>query len=281
MLPLWLPKFGAANNDAGCVNRAGNGMDIRGKVVIITGASAGIGAACADVFRKRGALLSLTARSSTGLERTGGADALLTPGDLTDAETPARVVDATLERWGRIDILINNAGVGMYRPAWKAPLPDLRSMFEVNFFAPLQLTQMVVPHMRKQQGGAIVNVASIAGKVTLPWLSLYSTSKYALCSLGDGLRMELRRDSIHVVTVCPGYVKTEFQQHALGGGAAPGSIAGRKQFAITPGQCAEAIARGVERNARTVMAPRAGWLFVAAARLAPKLVDAQLERLNR
>ena len=256
-------------------------MDIRDKVVIITGASAGIGAACAAAFRGRGALLSLTARSRAGLERAAGGDALITPGDLTEAETPARIVDATLARYGRIDILINNAGVGLYTPAWNAPLPELRSLFEVNFFAPLRLAQMVVPHMQQQRRGVIVNVASIAGKLTLPWLSLYSASKYALCSLGDGLRMELRRDSIHVMTVCPGYVKTEFQQHVLGSGGAPKSIAGRKQFAITPAKCAEAIARGVERNARTVMAPRTGWLFVAAARLAPKLVDAQLERLNQ
>jgi short-subunit dehydrogenase len=256
-------------------------MDIRDKVVIITGASAGIGAACAAAFRKRGALLALTARSLTGLEQAGDRDALLIPADLRAKDAPERIAGAALERYGRIDILVNNAGIGMYAPAWNAALDDVRSMFELNVFAPLRMIQAVVPHMRRQGRGVIVNVSSIAGKVTLPWLSLYSASKYALCSLGDGLRMELRRDGIHTVTVCPGYVSTDFQRHAIGGGAPPEAVANSRRFCITANQCAEAIARGVERGARTVMAPRAGWLFVAAARLAPKFIDARLERLYR
>jgi len=129
--------------------------------------------------------------------------------------------------------------------------------------------------MRSRGSGVIVNVSSVAGKMTLPWLTLYSASKYALCSLTDGLRMELKKDGIHTIAVCPGYVKTKFQDHALGGGPPP-KIARSKQFAITPEQCAEAIARGVERGARTVMAPRSGWLLVLAERLFPALVDAQM-----
>jgi short-subunit dehydrogenase len=137
------------------------------------------------------------------------------------------------------------------------------------------MVQLVMPHMRKRGGGMVVNVSSLAGKATLPWLTLYSASKYALGSLTDGLRMELARDGIRTMTVCPGYVRTEFQRHALGG-APPPKIARSKQFAITPEQCAEAIACGVERGARTVMAPRVGWLMVLAERLFPSLVDAQM-----
>jgi short-subunit dehydrogenase len=250
-------------------------MRIDGKVVLITGASEGIGAACAVAFRKRGARLSLMARSPEKLRAAGGPDALVTPGDLTVPEIRQAAVDATLDRFGAIDILINNAGMGLYDPAWSAPLADARRLFELNFFAPLALTQLVAPHMRARASGVIVNVSSVAGRVTLPWLTLYSASKYALCSLTDGLRMELKKDGIHTITVCPNYVKTKFQDHALGGQPPPG-IARRKQFAITPEQCAEAIARGVERGARTVMAPRSGWLFVLAERLFPSLVDAQL-----
>ena len=89
--------------------------------------------------------------------------------------------------------------MGMYAPSWNAPIDDVRRMFELNFFAPLALTQLVVPHMRERRSGMIVNVGSIAGKVTLPWFTLYSASKYALGSLTDGLRMELkpRRHSHH------------------------------------------------------------------------------------
>jgi hypothetical protein len=254
-------------------------MDLRDKVVIITGASEGIGAACAAAFHNRGALLSLTARSGSRLRAAGGHNALITAGDITDPATQNDVVAATIARYGRVDVLVNNAGVGIYTPAWKAAATHARKMFDVNFFAPVEMTRLVTPHMRKQGGGAIVNVSSIAGKVTLPWLTLYSASKHALCSFGDGLRMELKRDGIRVVTVCPCYVKTEFQSHIVAG-EPPRSITGRKQFAITAERCAEDIVRGVERGARTVMTPRAGWLFVAASRLLPGLVDWRLERMN-
>ena len=250
-------------------------MRIDGKVVLITGASEGIGAACAAAFRKRGARLSLMARSVEKLRAAGGPESLVTAGDLTLPEVREAAVAETLERFGAIDILINNAGMGLYAPAWDTPIEDARRLFELNFFAPLALTQLVAPHMRQRRSGVIVNISSIAGRVTLPWFTLYSASKYALCSLTDGLRMELQRDGIHTMTVCPGYVRTDFQRHALVGEPPP-KVARSKQFAITPEQCAEAIARGVERGARTVMSPRIGWLMVLAERLFPTLVDAQL-----
>lgn len=250
-------------------------MNIDGKVVLITGASEGIGAACASVFRTRGARLSLTARCEEKLRAAGGPDALVTAGDLTNSETREAAVARTVQHFGSIDILINNAGMGLYAPAWETSLEDARSLFELNFFAPLAMVQLAAPYMRRQKSGTIINVSSVAGRVTLPWFTLYSASKYAMCSLTDGLRMELRKDGIQTITVCPGYVKTEFQKHARGGGPPP-KIAKSKKFAITPEECAEAIARGVERGARTVMAPRSGWLFVLAERLFPSLVDAQL-----
>jgi short-subunit dehydrogenase len=253
-------------------------MRIDGKVVLITGASEGIGAACAAAFRKRGARLSLIARSEEKLRAAGGPDAVITAGNLTDAAVREAAVAATLGRFRTIDILINNAGRGLYDPAWRAPLDDARGLFELNFFAPLAMAQLVVPHMRERHSGMIVNVSSVAGKATLPWLTLYSASKYALGSLTDGLRMELKKDGIHAMTVCPGYVKTNFQSHALGG-APPPKITSGKQFAITPEQCAESIARGVERGARTVMAPWLNWFFVVAERLCPALVDAQLSAI--
>jgi NAD(P)-dependent dehydrogenase (short-subunit alcohol dehydrogenase family) len=163
-------------------------MKIDGKVVLITGASEGIGAACAREFRRRGARLSLTARSEAKLEEAGGADAVITAGDVTDPEVRRRALDRTLERFGGVDILINNAGIGMYAPAWKAPLEEAHALFELTFFAPLAMIQLAVPHMRERGGGMIVNIGSIAGKVPLPWFTLYSATKSALGSLTDGLR---------------------------------------------------------------------------------------------
>ena len=255
-------------------------MKIQGRVVLITGASEGIGAACARVFGARGARLSLIARNGEKLAAVGGADALRTAGDVTSDETRRNVVARTVEHFGDIDILINNAGMGFYSGAWNAALPDVRRLFELNLFAPLALTQLVVPYMQERKRGAIVNISSIAGKVTLPWFTLYSVSKFALCSLTDGLRGELKPYGIRAMNVCPGYVKTDFQSHALGT-RPPDLIRQGPQFAITADQCAEAIARGVERDARTVVVPRIGWVFVALSRLFPATVESRLAAINQ
>jgi short-subunit dehydrogenase len=254
-------------------------MEIRGKVVLITGASEGIGAACAEAFRARGALLALTARSAGKLRLVGRDTALVLPGDITLPSIQETVINSTIERYGRIDVLINNAGVGLYTPAWLAPMEDARSLFELNFFAPLRLMQLAVPHMQRQGSGTIVNITSIASKITLPWLTLYSAGKHALSSLTDGLRMELGGSGVHLMDVCPGYVDTGFQSHILGG-TVPIAVARKRKFGISAAQCALAIVRGVERRKRTVMTPGIGWLAVAATRLLPWLVDAQLTRIN-
>jgi short-subunit dehydrogenase len=252
-------------------------MTIDGKVVLITGASQGIGAACAREFRNRGARLSLTARSEDKLKEVAGADAVITAGDLTSAAVRSRVVERTMERFGAIDILINNAGAGLYAPAWKAPLDEAHALFELNFFAPLAMIQLVAPHMRERRSGMIVNIGSIAGKVTLPWFTLYSATKYALGCLTEGLRMELAGDGIRTMVVCPGYVKTDFQAHALVG-RPPDRL---WRVAITSEQCAQAVVRGVERDARTVVTPAIGWAFIAMQRVFPALVEMQLRRIYR
>jgi short-subunit dehydrogenase len=254
-------------------------MRIDGKVVLITGASEGIGAACAAEFARAGAKLSLTARSEEGLRRAGGPHALITPGDLTNEATRRSVMERTMERYGAIDILINNAGVGNYLPSWNTPMDEARFLMELNFFALLGMIQQVTPHMRRQRSGMIVNVGSIGGKMVLPWLTLYSASKYAVGALTEGLRMELRRDGIRTMVVCPGYVKTAFQQHVRAG-KAPGKVMETRRFAITAAECAAAIRRGVEREARTVVTPGIGWMLVALVRLFPSIVEARLAEMN-
>ena len=254
-------------------------MRIDGKVVLITGASEGIGAACAKEFATSGAKLSLTARNEEGLRRAGGEDALVTAGDITSEDTRRRVVEATLERFGAIDILINNAGAGIYQPSWEMPLDDARALMELNFFAPLAMTQLVVPHMRARRSGMVVNVGSIGGKVVLPWMTLYSVTKSALGALTEGQRIELMRDNVRTMLVCPGYVKTGFQKNVRVGHS-PEKVQKARRFAITAEACAEAIRRGVERDARTVVTPRSGWLFVLAMRLFPSIVEARMASIN-
>ena len=253
-------------------------MRIEGKVVLITGASEGIGAACASEFARAGARLALTARNEAALLKVGG-DGLIVPGDLTDEAARHEIVARTIERYGSIDILINNAGMGTYQPSWSIPLGDARRLMELNFFALLGLTQLVVPHMQSRRSGMIVNVGSIGGKVVLPWMTVYSASKYALGALTEGMRMELRGSGISTMIVCPGYVQTGFQQHVIAG-KAPAPLERGRRFAITAAQCAHAIRRGVERDARTVVTPGAGWILIGLARLFPSIVQARMAELN-
>jgi short-subunit dehydrogenase len=254
--------------------------DLRERVVILTGASEGIGVACARALARRGARLVLSARDEEKLHRVAGAmatgQAIVVAGDITVDSAAERLVEMALAQWGRVDVVINNAGVGLYVRSWQAPVEDVRRMMELNFYAPLKLIQAAVPHMRARGDGVIVNVGSIAGKVTLPWLTLYSSTKYALGSLSDGLRVELARYRINVMTVCPGYVNTGFQSHIIGG-TVPEKLASSRPFAVTAEECAEAIVRGIERGKRTVVTPRYGWLLIAAARLFPRLTDSRLE----
>lgn len=254
-------------------------MRLDGKVVLITGASEGIGAACAAEFAAAGARLSLTARSAEGLARAGGSAALTTAGDLTEAAVRRSVVERTLERFGAIDVLINNAGVGMYGNSWSAPMDDVRQLMELNFFALLGMIQLVTPQMRTRHSGMIVNVSSIGGKMPLPWATLYSASKYAVSSLTEGLRMELRGNGVKTMLACPGYVTTGFQQHVRAG-KAPAAVLRARSRAISAAACARAIRRGVERDARTVMAPRSGWILVALARVFPSIVEARMAKMN-
>ncbi len=248
-------------------------------MVLITGASEGIGAACARALHARGALLALNGRSPEKLRAVAGPDDLVVAADLTDPETPQMLIDRTLARFGRLDVLLNNAGHGIYWPAAASPDRETRALFDLNFFAPLALCQAAIPVFRKQGAGSIVNVGSIAGDVALPWMPLYSASKSALAALTGSLRMELAGDGIHVMLVCPGYVLTDFHRNSFGL-APPAKVTAAKRFAITPAQCAEDLIGGLERRARIVFTPRSSWFLMALHRLLPQAVEAHLMQLN-
>ena len=252
-------------------------MKLRDRVVLITGASEGIGAACAQSFRIRGARLALNGRSREKLSQVAQPTDLVLPGDLTDASTPADVIDQTIAHFGRIDVLVNNAGSGMYGPAAEAPLATSRALFDLNFFAPLAAIHAAVPYMRAQGQGMIINVGSVAGEVTLPWMPIYSASKSALGALSASLRTELKPFNIHVLHVNPGYVRTGFQEHAIG--TPPERVADGKKIAISPERCAEAIARGVETQAREVITPAWAHWLIRANRVFPAIVESRLRAM--
>ena len=254
-------------------------MRIEGKVVLITGASEGIGAACAAEFAASGAKVAVNSRGMEKLRAAAPKDALVVPGDITVEADRRSVVERTLAHYGAIDILINNAGAGYYQPSWEMPMEDVRFLMELNFFAPLAMTQLVVPGMREKRSGMIVNVGSIAGKVPLPWMTLYTVSKCALGSLTECQRMELKGAGIHTMIVCPGYVQTYFQKNVRHGHT-PERVHKARRYAITAETCARAIRHGVEREARTVVTPRAAWLLVYAMRLFPAMVESKMAEMN-
>jgi short-subunit dehydrogenase len=248
-------------------------VTISGKNVLITGASAGIGAALAEQLSGRGARLVCAQR---GKPAHGQHLAV----DLADPAARAGLVVAAEEAIGPLDIVIHNAGLGLYAKTWETDPEQVRRMFEVNLMAAIDLARAAVPGMIARRSGLLVNVGSIAGKVPLPWFTLYSATKAALESLTAGLRMELDGTGVRTMLVCPGYVKTGFQDHVLGG-RPPKKIREAKAFAQSPEECAAAIVKGIERNARTVLTPVSGWALVAATRALPAVVQGRLARYNR
>jgi NAD(P)-dependent dehydrogenase (short-subunit alcohol dehydrogenase family) len=201
----------------------------RGRVVLITGGSRGLGLALAERYGRSGARLVLSSRNldellsarETLLDR--GAiqspdDALLIPADLTDPIQAAKLVDHAIEHFGRIDILINNAGIIEVGPVENQPLEAYRRAMAINFFAALHTTHAALPHLLKREGrtrdAAIVNIASIGGKFAMPHMLPYVASKFALVGFSQGLHTELRHKGVRVTTVCPGLMRTGGEAHA-------------------------------------------------------------------
>lgn len=192
------------------------------QVVLITGASVGIGAALAQLLAQRypGIRLVLAARSTERLQaiaescRKAGAEVLTVPTDMSQEESVRSLAKSALAQYGRVDVLVNNAGFGQMGPIELIPTAAVRRQFEVNLLGVIELTQGVIPAMRDQGGGRIINVSSIGGRVAFPFGGLYSASKFALESLSDALRMELEPFRIQVSVIEPGPVSTNFFQVA-------------------------------------------------------------------
>lgn len=246
------------------------------RTALITGGSSGIGAACVRCFLRRGWRVSVLALPDSDLDHLKGLEVLVTPGDVTLQHIREAAVERTLAAYGRIDVLVNNAGVGLYAFPTAVPMPMFSRLLDVNVLAPLALAQSVAPIMRSQGGGTIVNIGSVAGLVSLPWSVAYSASKFALDAVDDSLRRELRRDRIHVLKVCPGIVATEFRNHVLAG-AAPPEVS-RIGWVVSPDLVAARIRRAIERRDSTIYVPRIGRLFAMVDAIAPWLMDSYLSR---
>lgn len=193
-------------------------LSIAEQVVLITGASTGIGAALARTLASRfaGVRLVLAARSADKLEKVAdecrkiGADVLVVPIDISETEQIARLVQSALARFGRVDILVNNAGYGQMGPVELISDQAVQRQFAVNLLAPIALIRTLIPIMRQQGGGRIINISSLGGRLAFPTGGLYSASKFALEGLSDALRMELEPFNISVSVIEPGPVRTKF-----------------------------------------------------------------------
>jgi short-subunit dehydrogenase len=200
-------------------------------------------------------------------------------GDITQEDVREDIVKRALTRFGRLDVLVNNAGVGLYATGSNASPELFRRLLDVNVIAPLALTQLVLPVMRRQGRGTIVNLGSVAGNVSMPWAFGYSASKFAVHAFNDALRRELRTDGIRVVKICPGIVDTRFRRNVLDG-SVPMKLT-KLRTLVSADKVAEVIFKAVEsRSSRTVYVPRIGCLFSAIERFCPPLMDWYLGRLD-
>lgn len=260
-------------------------MGISGKVVVITGASMGIGEAIAKLFVSHGARVVLlsrdAARAESARQRVGHPDRTLALAcDVCHRQEIDRVVELTVQQFGRIDIWVNNAGHGILDSVAKVDMAAARETFETNFFGAIEAMQAVVPLMKQQGSGAIINVSSVAGHVSLPYHAMYSATKFAMNAMGKGARVELRKHGINVLTVCPGFVRTDFSAHAIQGGeqkqVRPESVRG-----IAAERVAQAVLRGYLQGKREVVVPWTMHPVIRLYQLCPGVVEWGMKAMLR
>jgi NAD(P)-dependent dehydrogenase (short-subunit alcohol dehydrogenase family) len=233
-------------------------MKIQGSVVVVTGASSGIGLATARSFAKAGAKVVLAARSTEMLNAVAeelhqqGHEALAITTDVRDQAQVNHLIDATCEHFGRVDILINNAGQGTAGFVIDTPVDHFRQLFDLNVFGPLYAMQAAIKRMRQQSGGLIINVSSGAGRRHIPGFSAYSASKAALDLISNTARGELATENIRVVTIYPPNTASNAAKNMLGD---PHLLMGilsnvLKSTSMVP-ETAESVAEKIVEAART------------------------------
>jgi NAD(P)-dependent dehydrogenase (short-subunit alcohol dehydrogenase family) len=229
--------------------------DLRGAVALVTGGSRGLGLALSRELAQQGCRLAICARDELELEAARidlqrfGAEVLATPCDVSDQAQVAAMVEAVTRHYGRIDILINNAGIIVVAPVETLSRADFERVMAINFWGVLNPTLEVLPGMRAREAGRIVNITSIGGKIAVPHLLPYTCAKFAAVGLSEGLRAELADTGISVTTVVPGLMRTGSHLHAEFGGEQQAEY---RWFALNA-SAPYPIAIGADRAARLIV----------------------------
>jgi short-subunit dehydrogenase len=252
-------------------------MELAGKVVVVTGASMGIGEAITKAFAQQGASVVLLSRDAGRAEaaraRVGLLDRTVALScDVRNSEEIDRVLGLTLHHFKRVDVWINNAGHGLLDSVAQMEMQACHDMFATNFFGAVSAMQAVIPVMRQQGGGTIINISSVAGHIPLPFHAAYSATKFALNAIGKAAGVELKKDGIHVLTVCPGYVRTAFGDNAVQGRelkrVRPAAVRG-----VSAERVARATLRGYMKRKREVIVPWTMHVPVKLYQLFPAVVE--------
>lgn len=238
------------------------GRELKGRRIVVTGASSGIGRALAIQLSQKQARIVLAARTEDKLKslaRELPGESLVVPTDITNENQRRNLFDRVTAEWGGFDVLINNAGVASWAHFADSTEPILRQIMDVNFFAPAELIRTAIPILVNGHQPAVVNIASMCGRKGMPAWSEYSASKFALVGLTEALRGELARFEIDILLVLPGLTKSDLPQHfLLSQGKAKINFAG----AMPPEQVAAAVVRSLERNkTETWVGSDARWML--------------------
>lgn len=249
----------------------------KNKVVLITGASSGIGQALAVAALARGAMVAVCGRNintlAAAFPKSNSDSLLLVQADVSQEGDCARFITASLEKWGRVDVLINNAGISMRALFEQTELKVIRELMDINFWGAVQCTKYALPAIRAQKG-VVVGISSIAGYRGLPGRTGYSASKFALQGFLEALRTELLHTGAHVMWVSPGFTASNIRNAARsGGGLAQGETPLDEGQLMTAAECAQIILQSIERKKRTVVMTRQGKLTVWLNKLLPALAD--------
>jgi len=235
-------------------------MALKGKAVIVTGASSGIGACLARGFSREGAFVTLAARREDRLRevaRSCPREVLVVPTDLLQERDRLTLVRETLGRWGRIDILVNNAGMGLYGPFQQTTEAAWRQIFEINLFSLVFLTQTVLPVLLAQGEGLVLNLASIGGLIAhAEKVTPYVASKHAVVGLSRGLARDLAGTGVRVLAACPHLTATEFFRFSPGAEEMAPAVEKFKSFMDSPEDVAQGILNQLDSD-RLVVFPTA------------------------